>query len=69
MAKWALWRSNNRSIASHSATVATAVTVDPGSWKLIQMPVSENEPNATASSASYQILYLAKLLLETLPNA
>jgi hypothetical protein len=59
----------NRSIASHPATVATAVAVDPGSWKLIRVQVSENEPNGTASGASYKILYLAKPLLGTLPNA
>jgi hypothetical protein len=59
----------NRSIASHPATVATAVAVDPDSWKLIRVQVSENEPNGTASGASYKILYLAKPPLETRPNA
>ena len=59
----------NRSIASHPATVATAVAVDPGSWKLIRVQVSANEPNGTASRASYKILHLAKPLLGTLPNA
>src|SRR4029077_16816091 len=53
---------HNRSIASHPATDATAIGGDPGSWKLIQMLVSENEPSGTASGVSYQILYLAKLL-------
>jgi hypothetical protein len=59
----------NRSIAGHPATVATAVAVDPRSWKLIRVLLSENEPNGSESGASYEILYLAKPLLETLPNA
>jgi hypothetical protein len=57
----------NRELARQSGTVAATVGVDTGNWKLTRIRLSEHEPAQDEAGTSYQILYLAQPLLETLP--
>ncbi|WP_158938236.1 DUF4865 family protein [Burkholderia sp. S171] len=57
----------NRELAERSTTVAAAVGVDTQSWTFTRIVLSENEPTGSEPGTSYEILHLAKPLLETLP--
>jgi hypothetical protein len=57
----------NRAVASEAATVAAAVAIDPREWRVILFVLSENEPTGDEQGAPYEVLYLARPLLETLP--
>jgi hypothetical protein len=57
----------NREIASEPGVVAAAVGLDPESWKFTRILVSENEPGRGQPATAYEILHLARPLLETLP--
>jgi hypothetical protein len=58
----------NREIATQSDTVAAAVGVDTRSWKFTRILLSTNEPNGNENTVAYQVLHLARPLLDTLPN-
>jgi hypothetical protein len=57
----------NREIASEPGVVAAAVGLDAESWKFTRIRVSENEPVKGQPATAYEILYLARPLLDTLP--
>jgi hypothetical protein len=57
----------NREIASQPGVVAAAVGLDPENWKFTRILLSENEPSRGQPATVYEILHLAKPLLETLP--
>jgi Domain of unknown function (DUF4865) len=59
----------NREIAKQPGVVAAAVGVDAQNWKLTRVLVSEREPSGAVGEEAYQVLYLARPLLETLPAA
>lgn len=58
----------NREVAERSGTVAAAVGVDTQNWKFTRILLSEREPTGREAGTSYEILHLAKPLLETLPQ-
>jgi Domain of unknown function (DUF4865) len=55
----------NREIAAEPGTVAAAVGVDPQNWRFTRVLLTENEASRREGVA-YQVLYLAKPLLDTL---
>jgi hypothetical protein len=57
----------NGEIARQEGTIASAVGVDVQSWKFTRILVSEREPSGASGEEAYQVLYLAKPLLDTLP--
>jgi hypothetical protein len=59
----------NREIAAQSDTVAAAVGVDTRHWKFTRILLSTSEPNGNENKVAYQILHLARPLLDTLPRA
>jgi hypothetical protein len=58
----------NREIAAQSDMVAAAVGVDTRNWKFTRILLSTNEPNENENTDAYQILHLARPLLDTLPK-
>lgn len=58
----------NREIAAQSDTVAAAVGVDTRNWKFTRIRLSTNEPNGNDNTVAYQVLHLARPLLDTLPK-
>jgi hypothetical protein len=59
----------NRKIAARSDTVAAAVGVDTRNWKFTRIRLSTDEPNGNENAVGYQVLHLARPLLDTLPNS
>jgi hypothetical protein len=57
----------NREVAERSTTVAAAVGVDTQNWTFTRIVLSEHEPAANAGGTSYEVLRLAKPLLDTRP--
>jgi hypothetical protein len=58
----------NHRIAAQSDTVAAAVGVDTRNWKITRVLLATNEPNGNENTVAYQILHLARPLLDTLPK-
>jgi Domain of unknown function (DUF4865) len=56
----------NRDTAMQPATVAAAIGVDPRQWTFTSIVLSENAPTGREAGTGYEVLYLAKPLLETL---
>ncbi|WP_024506626.1 DUF4865 family protein [Bradyrhizobium sp. ARR65] len=56
----------NHAVAQEPGTVAAAVGVDVQNWKFTRVLLSEHAPNGDKGGVAYQVLYLAKPLLETL---
>jgi hypothetical protein len=59
----------NREVAARSGTVAAAVGLDAQNWTFTRIVLSEHEPTGGETATSYEILYLARPHLETLPKA
>jgi hypothetical protein len=59
----------NHARAREPGAVAAAVGVDTRNWKLTRVLLSERAPAAAEHGTAYEILYLAKPLLATLPAA
>ena len=59
----------NREASQQAGVVAAAVGVDAQRWTFTRVLLSEREPSGAKGEEAYQILYLAKPLLETLPSA
>jgi hypothetical protein len=59
----------NREIASEPGVIAAAVGVDVQNWKFTRILLSEREPSGVKGEEAYQVLYLARPLLDTLPPA
>ena len=57
----------NREIASKPGVVAAAVGLDTENWKFARILLSENEPSRGQSATAYEILHLARPLLDALP--
>jgi hypothetical protein len=57
-----------REVAERPGTVAAAVGVDTQNWTFTRILLSEHEPTGHEAGTSYEILHLAKPLLETLPQ-
>ena len=60
---------HNRAASQQTGVVAAIVGVDAQNWKFTRVLLSEREPSGTKGEEAYQLLYLAKPLLETLPPA
>jgi hypothetical protein len=58
----------NREISARSDTVAAAVGVDTRNWKFTRILLSTSEPEGNENTVAYQILHLARPLLDTLPE-
>ncbi|HLG79421.1 MAG TPA: DUF4865 family protein [Bradyrhizobium sp.] len=58
----------NAVIARQKGTVAAAVGVDAQNWRITRVLLSEEEPGEGKAGVAYQVLYLAKPLLDTLPE-
>jgi hypothetical protein len=59
----------NHEAARKAGVVAAAVGVDVQNWKFTRVLLSEHEPSGAKGEEAYQVLYLAKPLLQTLPPA
>jgi uncharacterized protein DUF4865 len=58
----------NRTIAEQPGSVAAVVSIDAQNWTVTRILLSENEPEGQKAGVAYQILHLARPLLETLPG-
>jgi hypothetical protein len=58
----------NHEIAAQTDTVAAAVGIDTRNWKFTRILLSTNEPSGNENTVAYQILHLARPLLDTLPK-
>lgn len=56
----------NREAAARPGVVVAAVSVDPAHWKVTRTLVSEHEPKDGGAGTVYQVLHLARPLLDTL---
>ena len=59
----------NRQAAQEAGVVVSAVGVDAQNWTFTRVVVSEREPRGAKGEEAYQVLYLAKPLLDTLSPA
>ncbi|MGY3604213.1 MULTISPECIES: DUF4865 family protein [unclassified Bradyrhizobium] len=60
---------HNRATAERPGSVAAVVSVDAQNWTVTRILLSENELDRESAGAAYQILHLARPLLDTLPRA
>jgi hypothetical protein len=58
----------NAAIARQKGAVAAAVGIDAQNWRITRILLSEEEPGEGKAGVAYQVLYLAKPLLDTLPQ-
>jgi hypothetical protein len=58
----------NGALARTPGTVVAAVGVDAQNWRITRVLLSEEEPGEGKAGVAYQLLYLAKPLLDTLPQ-
>jgi len=58
----------NRERAEQSGIVAAAIGVDAQNWKFTRILLSSNEPDGRERGEAYEILHLARPLLDTLPR-
>ncbi|HHT8910188.1 TPA: DUF4865 family protein, partial [Burkholderia cenocepacia] len=56
----------NREAAARPGVVAAAVSLDPLRWRLTRALVTEHEPDDGGAGTMYQVLHLARPLLDTL---
>ncbi|MCA8017354.1 DUF4865 family protein [Burkholderia metallica] len=59
----------NREAAAQQGVVAAAVSVDPLRWRLTRIRVSEHEPDDSGAGTVYQVMHLARPLLDTLEGS
>jgi hypothetical protein len=60
---------SNREAAARPGTVAAVVRLDPLRWRLTRVRVSEDEPDDGGAGTVYQVLHLARPLLDTLDGS
>jgi hypothetical protein len=65
----ALEIARNREAAARPGTVAAVVRLDPLRWRLTRVRVSEHEPDDGGAGTVYQVLHLARPLLDTLDGS
>jgi Domain of unknown function (DUF4865) len=58
----------NGAIARQKSTLVAAVGLDTQNWRITRILLSEEEPGEGKAGVAYQVLYLAKPLLDTLPQ-
>jgi Domain of unknown function (DUF4865) len=58
----------NATIARQKGTVVAAVGIDAQNWRITRILLSEEESGEGKAGVAYQVLYLAKPLLDTLPE-
>jgi hypothetical protein len=58
----------NGVVARRKGTVAAAVGLDPQTWRITRVLLSEDEPGEGKAGVAYQVLHLAKPLLDKLPE-
>lgn len=58
----------NRQAAAHPGAVAAVAGVDTLNWKLVRVLLAANEPVGNEAGDVFQILHLARPLLESLPH-
>ncbi|MCL8384880.1 DUF4865 family protein [Xanthobacter aminoxidans] len=58
-----------RQAARQPGTVVAAVGIDTQVWRFTRIVVSANEPDGRQQGTAYEILHLARPLLDTLPKA
>ena len=58
----------NAAMVRHKGVVAAAVGIDAQNWRIMRILLSEQEPGEGRAGVAYQVLYLAKPLLDTLPE-
>ena len=65
------WHRRSSAIATwrRGGTVAAAVSLDPLRWRLTRVLVSEQEPDDGGAGTVYQVLHLARPLLDTLEGS
>jgi hypothetical protein len=59
----------NREAAERPGTVAAIVGVDPRNWTIARILLSEQEPIGDRDVVAYEVLHLARPLLDSLPSA
>jgi hypothetical protein len=59
----------NRAVAERRGSVAAIVGIDPRNWSLIRIVLTDDEPDRGLGGVAYEVLYLARPLLDTLPPA
>lgn len=59
----------NREAAERPGTVAAIVGVDPQSWTITRILLSDREPAGEGDAVAYEVLHLAQPLLNSLPSA
>jgi len=59
----------NRKASDQSGVLAAVAGVDTLNWKLVRILVSANEPSGSEAGDAYQILHLARPLLDSLPQS
>jgi len=68
-AAFAVEIARNREAAEQTVTVAAVVGVDPQNWTITRILVSEQEPTGEGDAVAYEVLHLARPLLDSLPSA
>ena len=58
----------NREVAEQSGVVAAAVGLDARNWTFMRILLLENEPSRRVGVDAYEILHLARPLLDELPH-
>lgn len=59
----------NRQLGERPGTVAAVVGLDPKSWTITRILLSEQEPSGEERAVTYEVLHLAQPLLNSLPSA
>lgn len=59
----------NRQLAERPGTVAAVVGLDPKSWTITRILLSEQEPSGEERAVTYEVLHLAQPLLNSLLSA
>jgi len=65
---YALEIERNRGIAAESGVVAATVGVDTAAWRLTRVVVREANERAAQDAVTYEVLHLARPLLDPLPR-
>lgn len=56
-------------MAAQPGAVAAIIGVDPQSWTFTRILLSEQEPAGEGDAVAYEVLHLARPLLDSLPSA
>ncbi|MET0678910.1 MAG: DUF4865 family protein [Bradyrhizobium sp.] len=59
----------NRAVAQRPGVASAVVSIDPGNWRLTRIILTDDEPDRDPPGVTYEVLYLARPLLDALPLA